>query len=127
VITTKVVNKIVIGGAALILLLAGIFPKVSAVLTTVPQCVLGGATISVFASIAMTGIKLLTSKGIGSRDSAIVGLAVALGMGLTQVPHSLAMFPESITMIFAKTPIVVATIVAILLNIILPKDKEENQ
>lgn len=121
--TTKVVNKVVIGGAATILLLAGIFPKVSAILTTVPQCVLGGATISVFASIAMTGIKLLTSEKLSARNASIVGLSVALGMGVTQVPESLAVFSPSITMIFAKTPIVVATIVAIFLNIVLPKDK----
>ena len=122
--TTKVVNRTVIGLTTVILLLAGIFPKISAILTTIPQCVLGGATISVFASIAMTGIKLMTSEGLSSRNVAIVGLAVALGMGLTQVPQSLAMFPEAITMIFAKTPIVVATIVAIFLNIILPKEDE---
>lgn len=37
--------------------IAGIVPKFSALLTTIPQYVLGGATISIFASIAMTGIK----------------------------------------------------------------------
>lgn len=51
--TTKVVNRVVLGMAAGILLVAGLVPKFSALLTTVSQCVLGGATISVFASIAM--------------------------------------------------------------------------
>ena len=50
--TTKVINRCVLGLAAVIMLIAGFVPKFSALLTTIPQCVLGGATISVFASIA---------------------------------------------------------------------------
>ena len=59
--TTKVINRWVLGLAAVILGIAGIVPKFSAILTTIPQCVLGGATVSVFASIAMTGMKLVAS------------------------------------------------------------------
>ena len=60
--TTKVVNRCVLGLTAAILLAAGLIPKFSALLTTIPQCVLGGATVSVFASIAMTGISSLCRK-----------------------------------------------------------------
>ncbi|HIX77596.1 MAG TPA: purine permease, partial [Candidatus Fusicatenibacter merdavium] len=52
----------------------------------------------------------------------IVGLSVALGMGISQAPASLASFPEWVTMIFGRSPVVVATLAAILLNVILPKD-----
>ena len=121
--TTKVVNRCVLGLAAVIMLIAGFFPKFSALLTTIPQCVLGGATISVFASIAMTGIKLIMRQEMNFRNSSIVGLSVALGMGISQTPASLAAFPEWVTMIFGKSPGVVATLAAILLNVILPKDK----
>lgn len=120
--TTKVVNRIIFGLAAIIILLAGIVPKFSALLTTIPQCVLGGATISVFASIAMTGIKLITSQPMTYRNTSIVGLAVAMGMGVTQASASLGMFPAWVTTIFGKSPVVLATIVAILLNQILPKN-----
>ena len=120
--TTKVVNRCVLGLAAVIMLIAGFFPKFSALLTTIPQCVLGGATISVFASIAMTGIKLIMRQEMTFRNSSIVGLSVALGMGISQAPASLASFPEWATMIFGRSPVVVATLAAILLNVILPKD-----
>ena len=62
--TTKVINRCVLGGAALILLIAGVIPKFSSLLTTIPYCVLGGATVSVFASIAMTGDlpKIITNQ-----------------------------------------------------------------
>ena len=123
--TTKVVNRVVLGLAAGIILLAGFVPKFSALLTTIPQCVLGGATISVFASIAMTGIKLVVQQPLTYRSTSIIGLAVALGMGITQCSDALASFPAWVTTVFGKSPVVVTTIVAILLNLILPKDKKQ--
>nr|WP_317378162.1 nucleobase:cation symporter-2 family protein [uncultured Faecalimonas sp.] len=122
--TTKVVNRIVLGLAAGIILLAGFIPKFSAILTTIPQCVLGGATISVFASIAMTGIKLVVQQPLTYRNTSIVGLSVALGMGITQCSDALAQLPAWVTTVFGKSPVVVTAIAAILLNVILPKDKE---
>ena len=119
--TTKVINRCVLALASGILLVAGLVPKVSAFLTTIPQCVLGGATLSVFASIAMTGIRLITTKPLSYRDTTVVGLAVALGVGTTQASASLAQFPAWVTTIFAKSPVVIATIVAVILNIILPR------
>lgn len=122
--TTKVVNRCVLGLAAVILLAAGLVPKFSALLTTIPQCVLGGATVSVFASIAMTGIKLVMTEEMNYRNTSIVGLSVALGMGISQASASLSQFPDWATTIFGKSPVVVATVVAIFLNLILPKAKK---
>ena len=121
--TTKVVNRCVLGLAAIILGVAGLIPKFSALLTTIPQCVLGGATVSVFASIAMTGMKLITSEDMNYRNTSIVGLAAALGMGISQAAAALATFQSWVTMIFGKSPVVLATLIAILLNIILPKEE----
>lgn len=118
--TTKVINRCVLGLAAVILLAAGLIPKFSSLLTTVPSCVLGGATISVFASIAMTGIKLIFTEEMNYRNTSVVGLSIALGMGVTQAAGSLAGFPGWVTTIFGKSPVVLATITAILLNLILP-------
>lgn len=122
--STKVVAKRVFGMAAGILLIAGLIPKFSSILTTIPYCVLGGATVSVFASIAMTGVKLITAAPMDYRNTTIVGLAVALGMGITQANAALATFPAWVTTIFGKSPVVLATITAIILNLILPKSKD---
>ena len=122
--STKVVNRRVLGLTALMLLAAGLVPKFSALLTTIPQCVLGGATVSVFASIAMTGMKLVSREHMGYRNTSIVGLSAALGMGVSLVSESLAQFPQWVTMVFASSPVVVATLVAVVLNLILPKDEE---
>ena len=123
--TTKVVNRVTLGLAALIILVAGLFPKFSALLTTIPYAVLGGATVSVFASIAMTGMKLVMTEDMNYRNTSIVGLAAALGMGVSQASASLSAFPEWVTTIFGKSPVVIATLVAIFLNVTLPKEKEK--
>ena len=125
--TTKVINRWVLGLAAVILGIAGIVPKFSAILTTIPQCVLGGATVSVFASIAMTGMKLVASAEMDYRNSSIVGLAAALGMGVSQATAALSGFPAWVTTIFGKSPVVLATIIAVIMNIILPKTREEEK
>lgn len=123
--TNKVVNRVVFALAGGFLLLAGLIPKFSAILTTIPQCVLGGATITVFSTIAMTGMKLIASETISPRNTTIVGLSAALGVGISQSSSALSQFPESITIIFGKTPVVIATIMAVLLNLILPRENKD--
>jgi len=120
--TNKVVNRRVFALAGGFLLLAGVSPKFAAVLTTIPQCVLGGATITVFSTIAMTGMKLIASQDLTARNTTIVGLSAALGVGISQAADALSQFPESFTMIFGKSPVVIATLMAVLLNVILPKE-----
>lgn len=123
--TNKVINRVVFALAGGFLLLAGLIPKFSAILTTIPQCVLGGATITVFSTIAMTGMKLIASETISPRNTTIVGLSAALGVGISQSSSALSQFPESITIIFGKTPVVIATIMAVLLNLILPQENTD--
>jgi xanthine permease len=125
---TKVISRFVLAIAAVFILLAGFVPKFGAVMTTIPQSVLGGATITVFAMITMTGIKLIIQDELSGRNMAIVGLAVALGIGITQVPQSLELFPDWVMMVFGRSAVVISTIVAFGLNLILPqKTLEEEQ
>lgn len=101
---------------------------------SVPQAVIGGATISVFAQIAMSGMKLITSSEMSVRNTTIVGLGVALGMGITQVgPNAVRYFPQWFRMVFTASPVVVATLIVFFLNIIIPEktleqeEKERNE
>ncbi len=121
----RVVNKMVFVFAAVVFLIAGLIPKFASILTTIPQSVIGGATISVFAMITMTGIKMISSAKLTPRNTAVVGLAVALGVGVTSVAGSLDGFPAWVGTVFGTSSVVIATLVAIILNVILPKDKEE--
>ena len=124
----RVINRAVFALASVILLVAGLVPKFASILSTIPQCVVGGATISVFAMITMTGIRMITSEGkFTMRKSTVVGLSVALGVGITQVSGCLSGpgFPSWVATVFGSSSVVVATLMAILLNLILPKDPEE--
>ena len=132
--STKVVARKVFSLSAFILLIAGLIPKFSALLRTIPQCVLGGAVASVFAGIAMTGIKLLVSEGMSTRNTTVAGLSIAIGMGvsLSQMTSTiydglgmtmgLENFQSIINNTFASSPVVLATIFAVILNLVLPKD-----
>ena len=122
----RVINRSVFALASGILLVAGLMPKFASLLTTIPQSVIGGATISVFATITMTGIRMITEGGFTPRKSSVVGLSVALGVGITQVSGCLsgAGFPGWVNTVFGSSSVVVATIMAIVLNLIIPKEEE---
>ena len=73
----------------------------------------------------MTGMKLVAMQPMSYRNTSIVGLSAALGMGVSQVSESLSQFPQWVTMVFASSPVVIATLVAIILNLTLPKEKPD--
>ncbi len=122
IVTTKVVAKRVFMIVGVIMLAAGLIPKFGAVMTTIPYPVLGGATITVFAAITMSGIQLITQQPLNYRNKMIVGIALALGVGVSTVSSSLQFFPTDVQNIIGKSPIVLSFLVSFLLNIIVPKD-----
>ena len=122
----RVINRAVFLFAAVVLAVAGFVPKIASILTTIPQSVIGGATVSVFAMITMTGVSMITSERFDMRARTVVGLSVALGVGISQVQGCLAGFPEWVTMVFGSSPVVVTAIMAIFLNLILPKPNPES-
>ena len=74
---TKVVNRFAIAMGAGILVLAGLFPKIGAIINVMPQPVLGGAAVVMFANIVVSGINLITREPLTGRNATIV--AIALG------------------------------------------------
>lgn len=125
VVTTNVTDRIVFVVSAIIILITALVPKLSAVFLTIPLPVLGGATITVFGSIAMTGVRMLSNAGLTPRNLSIAGLAVALAVGLSRTPGAFAQCPEVIKTLFGGSEIVIVALVAILLNLILPKEKQQ--
>lgn len=120
---TRVINRNVFTTAALILIAAGLLPKFAALLSGIPQAVIGGATVNVFGTITMTGIRILSQKGLTPRNASIAGLSVALGMGIALTSGCLAGsgMPEWISEVFGDSAVIVTAIVAIILNLVLPK------
>lgn len=123
----KCINRRIFVFSSAVVIIAGLLPKISAVLTTIPQAVLGGATISVFATISMTGVKMVANSGINPRNIAVVGLALAIGEGIVRVPGSLAGFPKIIIDVFGTSATSTTTLVAVILNLVLPKIIENSK
>ena len=117
----KVVNRYSIGIGGIFLIACGLFPKLAALISIMPQSVLGGAAVMMFSSIVVSGIQLITKWPWSPRNVTIV--SVALG-GLGSNSAVLAQLPESINLIFGGSGIVPAALFAIILNIILPKDEK---
>lgn len=120
---TKVVNRFAIATGAIFLIIAGIFPKVGAIVAIMPQSVLGGAALMMFAMIVISGIKLITSESLDGRNGMIVAIALGLGFGLGSVPEALQHMPQWVSLVFGGSGIVVSGIIAVILNLVLPKDK----
>jgi NCS2 family nucleobase:cation symporter-2 len=124
---TKIMSRFVVAVGAIFLILAGLIPKLGALVSTLPQCVIGGASLIIFSQITLTGIDILTQEPLTDRSKLIIGLSLVFGMGLSSVPAAMEHFPESIKLIFGGSGIVIACIVAIFLNILIPEDKENKK
>ena len=124
--TTKVVSRRVFTMVGVIMLLAGICPKFSAIMATIPQSVLGGATITVFSAITMSGIELLNEQPMTYRNKMIVGIALAIGVGIESNTTILQFLPQLAQNILSSS-MMVAFLVVFLLNILVPASEEDKQ
>lgn len=119
---TKVVNRFALATGAIFLILCGLIPKLGALVSIMPQSVLGGAAVMMFSSIVVSGIQLITKEKLTPRNLTIVAVALGVGYGMGANPGILAHAPAAIKLIFGGSGIVPAALVAIILNIVLPQD-----
>lgn len=122
---TKVVNRFTIGTGAIILIVAGIFPVFGALLTTIPQAVLGGCTIMMFGTIVVAGFQMLGKCGYTQRNTTIAALSLSVGLGFTQCSDMFKIFPQIVQSVFAQNCVSVVFVLSVILNLVLPKDKDE--
>ena len=119
---TKVVNRGALATGAVFLILCGLIPKVGALVSIMPQAVLGGAAVMMFSSIVVSGIQLITKEKMTPRTLTIVSVALGVGYGMGANSSILAHTPQAIQLICGESGIVPAAFVAIVLNLLLPKD-----
>ncbi len=122
---TRVVNRRVIACGGAILILAAFVPAVAAVFNSLPEAVLGGCTIIMFGNIVLSGFQMIADAGFTQRNVTIAALALAIGLGFTQVQGIFAAFPPLVQSVFASNSIAVAFTVAVIANFLLPKEREE--
>lgn len=122
---TKVVNRFALATGAIFLILCGLCPKLGALVSIMPQAVLGGAAVMMFSSIVVSGIQLITKTPLTGRNLTIVSVALGVGYGMGANASILSHAPQLIQLVFGGSGIVPAAMVAILLNIVLPSDEAE--
>lgn len=118
-----VVNRFAIATGAAIMILGGVFPAVGMTLTTIPQAVLGGCTIMMFGSILFAGFGMMAKCGFGNRNMIIASLSLSVGLGFTSASQMFNIFPDIIKTVFAENCVAVVFVLAVILNLILPKEK----
>ena len=121
---TKVVNRFALATGAIFLIFCGLFPKLAALVSIMPQSVLGGAAVMMFSSIVVSGIQLITKKPMNARNITIVSVALGLGYGIGANSSVLVHLPQAVQLIFGGSGIVPAALGGIVLNVLLPEERE---
>ncbi|KJH70824.1 uracil-xanthine permease family protein [Aliterella atlantica] len=106
-----------------VLALLGLFPLVGGVFQSLPQPVLGGATVVMFGAIAVAGIDIVSSVEIGRRDLMIVAVSLALGLGVVYVPEIFTNKPALVQNLFSSAT-ATGGLSAVLLNWLLPRNMD---
>jgi len=115
---TKVYSVYVIAGAAVIATIFGFIGKISALIHTIPQAVMGGVSILLFGIIASSGLRMLVDNKVdfgNNRNLAIASVILVLGIGGALIKVSDQ---------FQLQGMAFAAIVGVILNLILPGREE---
>ena len=115
---TKVASRHVAVMAGILLVILGFLPKVAAIITGIPNPVLGGVGIMMFGTVAAAGIRTLSNIDLTERNLLIIAISMGLGLGVTFRPDVIQNLPEAIRMIFSSG-ISTGTIAALILNAVL--------
>ena len=118
---TGVMSRHVVTIGAIFLILAGLFPKVGAVISTIPIEVLGGGVIVMFGMVVAAGISMLSDVLWNRRNMVIFAIALSLGLGLQLEPTALQHLSDT-PRVLLTSGILPAAAIAIVLNLILPRD-----
>ncbi len=130
---TGVASRRIGYGVAAILVLLGFFPRVAALISVMPKPVLGGATTIMFAMVAVAGLKIIVSGGLSVRNQFILAVTLAAGLGIDVAPEAFTRVVEraeaggillgSVAAIL-RSGLAVGAITATVLNLVLPRDRE---
>jgi xanthine permease len=117
---TGVGSRFVVAMAGAILVVMALLPKIGALIAIVPPFVLGGTLIFMFGMIGAVGVGILADSLRKQRDLLLFAASLGLSAAVDFAPPALfASLPESVR-ILAADGIVVGTIVAVVLNVVLP-------
>ncbi|WP_101696251.1 nucleobase:cation symporter-2 family protein [Clostridium minihomine] len=116
---SKVYSRFVGAAAGVILVLLGLCPKFAALATIIPNPVIGGATIVMFALVAVAGFNMLREVDFDNPgNTLIVACSIGIGLAVTTVPTLFEHTPMFIRTVFGGSGIVSCAFTAVILNIL---------
>lgn len=118
---TKVGSVWVTGGAAVIAILLSFCNVFTTFIATIPGAVMGGVCLILYGFIASNGLKVMFDKKVDltkTRNIVIISVMLVIGLGGAAI---------KITDLSSLTGMALSMIFGIILNLILPKEKEENE
>lgn len=121
---TKIASVWVIGLAAIMAIVLGFFSKFTAVVSTIPNAVLGGVSLLLYGFIAVNGLKVLIQNQVNFNNTKNVIVASAmLVLGLGGAAISIVSGDLSVTI----SGMSLAAVIGIILNLCLPNEKEDKE
>ena len=120
---TGVMSRHVVTYGAIFLIICGLIPKIGAIISTVPITVLGGGVIVMFGMVAAAGINMLSDVNWNRRNMVIFAVSLSVGLGLQLEPGALQHLPKT-AQILLTSGLLPSAFLAIVLNLILPKEHD---
>lgn len=120
---TGVASRYVVAVSGALLVMMAFFPKIGAVIGMVPPFLLGGTLVFMFGMIAVVGVKIIASAMVGQRETLILAASLGLSAVVNYAPATVFEFLPPGLRILAADGIVVGTLVAVLLNAALPRER----
>jgi len=123
---TGVMSRTVVTFGAIFLIVAGLVPKVGALISTIPIEVLGGGVIVMFGMVATAGVSMLSDVDWNRRNMVIFAISISIGLGLQLEPGALQHLPST-AKVLMTSGLLPAAFIAIILNLALPQDLDQQQ
>ena len=121
---TGVTSRYVVSFAGVVIAICSICPKICAVFSVIPYPILGGVALTAFGTILVSGMNVIRNSELTSRETTIVGVSLAVGIGFSMVPYSIAVFPFWASSLLSGVPGTALT--AIILSLLLKEDKMDD-
>ena len=118
---TGVMSRPVVTIAGIILVLAGLLPKIGAIIASMPMPVLGGGVIVMFGMVAAAGMNVLSEVKMTRRNMIIIAISLTAGLGLNLVPSAVQYLP-GVWKTLATSAVAPTAFLAIVLNLLIPEE-----
>lgn len=119
---TGIASRFVVAITGVFLIVLGLVPKVAAVVSAMPNPVLGGAAVILFGMIFSMGLRIVTrGADLTRRNLTIIATSIVLGVGVEWRSDALAQLPDDIQ-VLATSGLIVGGVTALVLNAVLPEE-----